>query len=870
MFVVNDDMSIYLTRGDTAIFSVTADNNGKNYVFRPGDVVRMKVTEKKACENVIFQKDFPVTEEAEKVDILLTEEETKIGEVISKPTDYWYEIELNPYTNPQTIVGYDDDGAKILKLFPEGRDLEPTPVTPEDIPVVDAELSLTSDRPVQNQAIARTVTVLREDIKAVRGSVTAAFASCEERLSTETKQRSEADGRLTERINNLVANTGEQTQGNAELIDMRVGSDGKTYATAGEALRTQVRELEEDACKINLNSTNTSFTIGKMIWTNGAEYDSNATAITGYIPVYGGEIVRSNHFKDINGVELIDCVVEYSDMSVAGYIARTNIENGGSVILSPNTKYIRFSFGRGTSSGVIFTESDLAYFDVDITNLYNRISAEFSQTLNNRMEATSNDSMDNLTNFGIYGWTYGSVPYDCPINDAGLMLVFQFSAKNNPNYGRLVQKIFTEYGELTRYRTTTKFTSWQLGSSVNTSDSVKISAFGKKCLTSFVALEDVRTSSNATPYFLEGVNYNGVPYSAVHYLSKDAFYNLNLETVFSLFNNPESVLYNYVKPREGVGNVYTGGVCSSFVSWVTNQPIYYTTYDMIKMLNFKTINDIEDIEIGDVLICHSSFGDADDHAMIVSNIITSIEGVTAVEISEMWMPLFRKVLYSKEKFMGLLDGKTREGEKYRVGRFDNHTIRTIPPVVVNNDIVTEFGDNTYFELGEDVFIQSTNDRITIESETGTKSIIDLSGFPQKGNMRNISSALNSVGRWTLYGTNNEKSHITVIKKGSATVTDNKLTVSEYEGCKPCGYATIVIRTDGIGDYETHIESDEYTASRLTIYSKDDPRYAGTLNGNEQNIDVSDLVGKGYVGYYVRIFYNTGCGQAHKDTNIVYF
>lgn len=39
-----------------------------------------------------------------------------------------------------------------------------------------------------------------------------------------------------ERINNLVANAGN-TDGNAELLDIRVGFDGVTYDTAGEAVR---------------------------------------------------------------------------------------------------------------------------------------------------------------------------------------------------------------------------------------------------------------------------------------------------------------------------------------------------------------------------------------------------------------------------------------------------------------------------------------------------------------------------------------------------------------------------------------------------------------------------------------------------------
>lgn len=158
MFVLNDDLSIYATRGDAVFFSVTADDDGKPYVFQAGDLVRIKVYGKKDAENVVLQKDFPVTEDTESVEILLTEEDTKIGDVISKPKDYWYEVELNPFTNPQTIIGYDEDGAKVFRLYPEGNDIEESePIQPEDIPIVDKELDMTSSRPVENQAIARAV-----------------------------------------------------------------------------------------------------------------------------------------------------------------------------------------------------------------------------------------------------------------------------------------------------------------------------------------------------------------------------------------------------------------------------------------------------------------------------------------------------------------------------------------------------------------------------------------------------------------------------------------------------------------------------------------------------------------------------------------
>ena len=105
MFKVNDDLTIACTRGDAATFSVAANVNDMPYVFRAGDVVRFTVVEKKAYSRIVLQKSVTVAKDTEQVEITLTGEETKIGETISKPVDYWYEVELNPETNPQTIIG---------------------------------------------------------------------------------------------------------------------------------------------------------------------------------------------------------------------------------------------------------------------------------------------------------------------------------------------------------------------------------------------------------------------------------------------------------------------------------------------------------------------------------------------------------------------------------------------------------------------------------------------------------------------------------------------------------------------------------------------------------------------------------------------
>lgn len=119
MFAITDDMIINITRGDAAVFTVGATIGEEPYIFRSGDVVRFSVCTKKDYSDVVLQKDFNAVEGAEAVEISLNSEDTKIGDTINKATEFWYEVELNPETKPQTIIGHTEDGAKVFMLYPE-------------------------------------------------------------------------------------------------------------------------------------------------------------------------------------------------------------------------------------------------------------------------------------------------------------------------------------------------------------------------------------------------------------------------------------------------------------------------------------------------------------------------------------------------------------------------------------------------------------------------------------------------------------------------------------------------------------------------------------------------------------------------------
>ena len=123
MFIVNSDATIYATRGDIGSFEVgIKTSESTDYVFKSGDKVRFNVHERNHPERVVLLKEVVVESETTTVVITLGRDDTKFGKVINKPCDYWYEVELNPDTLPQTFIGYDEDGPKIFRLFPEGAD----------------------------------------------------------------------------------------------------------------------------------------------------------------------------------------------------------------------------------------------------------------------------------------------------------------------------------------------------------------------------------------------------------------------------------------------------------------------------------------------------------------------------------------------------------------------------------------------------------------------------------------------------------------------------------------------------------------------------------------------------------------------------
>lgn len=114
---INDKKGIEINRGDEGTIVLT----NKSGNFKVNETLKFSILERKDYREVVFQKTFTIAEESDKAYIVLTSEDTRIGDIISKPVVYWYEIE---YNGDQTIIGYDDTGAKDFILYPEAPNKE--------------------------------------------------------------------------------------------------------------------------------------------------------------------------------------------------------------------------------------------------------------------------------------------------------------------------------------------------------------------------------------------------------------------------------------------------------------------------------------------------------------------------------------------------------------------------------------------------------------------------------------------------------------------------------------------------------------------------------------------------------------------------
>ena len=108
--------------------------------------------------------------------------------------------------------------------------------------------------------------------------------------SAETLAREQADNLLSARMDTFTQLPSGSTSGDAELIDIRVGADGVTYPTAGDAVRGQVTNLKSDLNWLICDIGQSDLESGS--WdTNAKASDNRRIRIKNRIKVSKGDII---------------------------------------------------------------------------------------------------------------------------------------------------------------------------------------------------------------------------------------------------------------------------------------------------------------------------------------------------------------------------------------------------------------------------------------------------------------------------------------------------------------------------------------------------------------------------------------------------
>lgn len=592
-----------------------------------------------------------------------------------------------------------------------------------------------------------------------------------------------------------------------------------------------------------------------------------------------------------------------TDNSVSVCVGNPNNPTGLAMLsLSYNGKtFVRFrSSSRWLSWHKLFDQTDLddtltsatqpaqaAAVGLAISTVSSALDSLSASALVYRQLLTSNDDLDTLTNPGVYRYTASNMPSHAPIASNATIICAGSPATVS---GLCMIAVSYNGPAYVRYHSSSAWLSWH-ELRLNVYNSAKDTYQGRKASRVASQIQAAWTARSTIPGYnniVSGRQYNGIIYNNAQAYGRDLLYNIGLPAFISMTNLQQSYLYTYIPGVDSVeayygDNFYTGTVCSSLVSWITGQPVCYSTYDLVRVLNYRPFTDVSDLEIGDVIICHQNFTPAssDNHAAVITGIQISEAGTYSITITEAWRPTSRNVTFTAAEFAGLFTGETREGEYYRLARFKTTNMRSLPSFSENPPLIPLKGVSSSYRLTESLYVYSELSSIAATSPDGTTSIIPLSEITPAGDgTKNISTYLQTPGVWRL-GDDTTPVLIARYNTGAATITrPNANTVhvalTGNSGCTVCGYYVIaVVNSSGYGKFPTHLTPADYSstsAARPTAYSRDNPKYIVALDGQtEFDVDISTLaadISRTATHMYVRILLNTGVNQAYVDTPLV--
>lgn len=215
----------------------------------------------------------------------------------------------------------------------------------------DVDFNANSINPIANKPVTLRFNAIETDVDALNTSLANALleiSANSQAITNEANTRATADNTINARIDEIL--DGASVDPDAELLDIRVGGNGRTYSSAGGAVRGQYDELIQYISILresNLFDSDDAIADKRIDGAGNIITDTNGYYVSDYMPVTGGV----KYYKNSN-VEDAYHRISYFDSNkvlIAGSMSSDNITTAPN-----NARYAVICFPDDDLSSVLF------------------------------------------------------------------------------------------------------------------------------------------------------------------------------------------------------------------------------------------------------------------------------------------------------------------------------------------------------------------------------------------------------------------------------------------------------------------------------------------------------------------------------------